>query len=69
MPNALQTFLRSLPVLFGFGFLGPVLAEIYLRTPLHEFIPITDERSYVYAGCMLFGALYGVIAIKTGRWV
>tara|TARA_B110000971_G_scaffold221395_1_gene268349 strand:+ start:2017 stop:2229 length:213 start_codon:yes stop_codon:yes gene_type:complete len=67
----IEKILDLMPVWFGIGFLGPVLAEIYFRTPLNSYfpLPITAETSHVYGVCMIFGGLYGLVAWKTGRWI
>ena len=62
-------FLKLMPVWFGVGVLGPVLAELYLRTPLHTISGVEFERDTVYIVCMIFGAMYGFIAFMTGRWI
>lgn len=69
MKNTIETVLKMMPIWFGIGFLGPVLAEIYLRTPLHESVPLGLATADIYAVCMAFGGLYGVIAWRTGRWI
>lgn len=61
--------LKMMPVWFGIGFLGPVLAEIYLRTPLHNALPLNVADSDIYAACMIFGGAYGIIAWRMGRWI
>ena len=64
-----MTVLTMMPVWFGIGFLGPVLAELALRTPLGEALGITAEPMQIYAACMAFGGAYGLIAWRTGRWI
>ncbi len=61
--------LKMMPVWFGIGFLGPVLAELYLRTPLHNLVPIQATSGQIYTACMIFGGLYGVFALRFGRWI
>lgn len=58
-----------MPVWFGIGFLGPVLAEFYLRTPLGGAIGLDLNNSQIYMLTMSFGGVYGIIAWRTGRWV
>jgi hypothetical protein len=67
----IEKFLDLLPVWFGIGFLGPVLAEIYIRSPLNSYLPLpaATEVSHVYGACMVLGGLYGLMAWKTGRWI
>jgi hypothetical protein len=70
MKNALMIFGRSLPVLFGVGFLGPVLAETILRTSLIDHMPLALSRAdVIYALCLIFGFIYGLIAVRFGRWI
>jgi hypothetical protein len=61
--------LKMMPIWFGIGFLGPVLAELYLRTSLHNLMPIQATSGQIYAACMIFGGLYGVFALRFGRWI
>jgi hypothetical protein len=51
--------------------LGPVLAEIYLRTALNSYLPPPAgvDGAQIYAACMIFGGAYGLIAWKIGRWI
>tara|TARA_B100000925_G_scaffold283957_1_gene258381 strand:+ start:579 stop:785 length:207 start_codon:yes stop_codon:yes gene_type:complete len=63
------SILKMMPVWFGIGFLGPVLAEVYLRTPLHSLAPIQATSANIYAACMIIGGLYGVFALRFGRWI
>lgn len=63
-----ETLLKMMPVWFGIGFLGPVLAELYLRTPLHGYVSINLASEGIYATCMVFGGAYGLVACRTGRW-
>jgi hypothetical protein len=69
MMKLVEYFLKLMPVWFGIGFLGPVMAELYLRTPLHSFSGLSVESSTVYLTCMLAGAAYGLVAFITGRWI
>ncbi|MBL70413.1 MAG: hypothetical protein CML95_02545 [Rhodobiaceae bacterium] len=64
-----ETLLKMMPVWFGVGFLGPVLAELYMRTPLHSFVPVQATSVQIYTACMVFGGLYGVFALRFGRWI
>ena len=68
-PKLLEKLLEFMPVWFGIGFLGPVLAELYLRTSINEMVRLSADSSQVYAVCMVFGAAYGLIAWRTGRWI
>ena len=67
--KSLEKILEFLPVWFGIGFLGPVLAELYLRTPINEMVRLSADSNQVYAVCMAFSAVYGLIAWRTGRWI
>ena len=69
MGKAVETVLKMMPIWFGIGFLGPVLAEIYLRTPVGNFLGIDAERGQIYLACMIFGGIYGTIAWRIGRWI
>ena len=64
-----EKILKMMPVWFGIGFLGPVLAELYLRTPLHSLLPVQATSVQIYAACMIFGGLYGAFALRFGRWI
>ena len=66
-----EKLLDLMPVWFGIGFLGPVLAEIYLRTALNSYLPPPAgvDGAQIYAACMIFGGAYGLIAWKLGRWI
>ena len=69
MAKFIETVLKMMPVWFGIGFLGPVLAELYLRTPLGEFLALNTSATNIYTACMVFGGLYGVFAWRVGRWI
>ena len=69
MGHAIETVLKMMPIWFGIGFLGPVLAEIYLRTPLGDMLGLAASSSQIYTACMAFGGIYGFIAWRTGRWI
>lgn len=58
-----------MPVWFGIGFVGPVMAEIILRTALYEILDMETSTETVYIGCMALGGLYGVFAWRSGRWL
>jgi hypothetical protein len=65
----LEKILEFMPVWFGIGFLGPVLAELYLRTSINEMVRLSADSEQIYAFCMTFGAVYGLIAWRWGRWI
>ena len=69
MGKAVETVLKMMPIWFGIGFLGPVLAEIYLRTPVGNFLGLDAESGQIYLACMIFGGIYGTIAWRIGRWI
>lgn len=73
MEKVIETVLKMMPVWFGIGFLGPVLAELYLRTPLGAFLALNASlnasTTNIYTACMVFGGLYGVFAWRVGRWI
>ena len=56
-----------MPVWFGIGFLGPVIAEIFLRTPAHELLPIGADPETLYFSTIALGGLYGIVAWRSGR--
>lgn len=58
-----------MPIWFGIGFLGPVLAEIYLRTSVGDILNLGLENTELYLACMVFGGLYGCFAWRFGRWI
>lgn len=67
--RAIETALKMMPVWFGIGFLGPVLAELCLRTSIYDYLPISLSVSDIYIACMSFGGLYGGFAWRIGRWL
>jgi hypothetical protein len=69
MGKLIETVLKMLPVWFGIGFLGPVLAELYMRTALNSLFPMQVSSVKIYTACMIFGGLYGLIAWRFGRWI
>jgi len=69
MKKLVETVLKMMPVWFGIGFLGPVLAEIYLRTALSAYLPLHATSVQIYTVCMVFGGLYGLFAWRLGRWI
>ena len=69
MQKLIETVLKMMPVWFGIGFLGPVLAEIYLRTPAGEALNLGLESGQIYMICMCFGGAYGIFAWRVGRWI
>ena len=70
-----------MPIWYGLFFIGPLLAEITLRTsiftPALDFLvktlPIgvigTVETLPVYGICITIGGTYGLVAQVTGRWI
>ena len=70
-----------MPIWYGLFFIGPLLAELTLRTTI--FTPALDflghtlpigvvgaiETLPVYGICMSIGGLYGLVAQITGRWI
>jgi len=69
MAKAIEQILKMMPIWFGIGFLGPVLAELYLRTPLQNAVPLSASNEQIYIACMIFGGLYGIFAWRFGRWI
>ena len=67
--RVIETTLRMMPVWFGVGFLGPVLAELCHFTPIYDRLPMILSTRDIYVACMSFGCLYGVIAWRIGRWL
>lgn len=69
MKNVVTQILMMMPIWFGIAFLGPVLAEIYLRTPVGAYLALDLTSAQVYAACMSFGGIYGLVAWRLGRWI
>ena len=81
MLTLIKRALSLMPIWYGLFFIGPLLAEITLRTsifaPALDFLgnimPIgvvgTIEALPVYGICMAIGGTYGLIAQITGRWI
>jgi hypothetical protein len=81
MLTLITRVLSLMPIWYGLFFIGPLLAEITLRTsiftPALDFLgntlPIgvvgTIETLPVYGICMTIGGTYGLIAQITGRWI
>lgn len=69
MKSAIETVLKMMPIWFGICFLGPVLAEIYLRAPVGGYLSLNAESSQIYMACMVFSGIYGFIAWRIGRWI
>lgn len=70
-----------MPIWYGLFFIGPLLAELTLRTSiftpalgfLGNTLPIgmvgAIETLPVYGICMSIGGTYGLVAQITGRWI
>ena len=69
MQRSIETSLKMMPVWFGIGFLGPVLAELCLHAPIYDNLPIGLSIRDIYIACMSFGGLYGLVAWRFGRWI
>ena len=81
MLTLIKRALSLMPIWYGLFFIGPLLAEITLRTsiftPALDFLgntlPIdvvgTIETMPVYGICMTIGGTYGLVAQITGRWI
>ena len=79
--DKIAKILNILPIWYGVFFIGPLLAEITLRTsiltPVLDYLanalPLnlvsTIEIMPVYGICMTIGGLYGLVAQITGRWI
>ncbi|MGC6522940.1 MAG: hypothetical protein ACON33_09305 [Candidatus Micropelagos thuwalensis] len=79
--NKIANILKILPIWYGVFFIGPLLAEVTLRTSI--FTPVLDylanalplslvstiETMPVYGICMTIGGVYGLVAQITGRWI
>ena len=79
--NKIANILKILPIWYGVFFIGPLLAEVTLRTSI--FTPVLDylasalplslvstiEAMPVYGICMTIGGVYGLVAQITGRWI
>ena len=53
MKNVVTQILMMMPIWFGIAFLGPVLAEIYLRTPVGAYLALDLTSAQVYAACTM----------------
>ena len=69
MFSFIENVLKMMPVWFGIGFLGPVIAEIFVRTPAYGLLPIGVDPETVYFSTMTLGGLYGIVAWRSGRWI
>jgi hypothetical protein len=81
MLTLITRVLSLMPIWYGVFFIGPLLAELTLRTSL--FTPVlsflssalpvgivnTIEALPVYGVCMVIGGGYGIFAHVTGRWI
>jgi hypothetical protein len=81
MLTLITRVLALMPIWYGLFFIGPLLAEITLRTSI--FTPALDflgnnlpigvvsmfETLPVYGICMTIGGTYGLVAQITGRWI
>ena len=79
--NLLARVLGFMPIWYGIFFIGPLLAEISLRTSilspvsklisslLPNIVYATIETLPVYGICMVIGGIYGIFAQVTGRWI
>ena len=81
MLTLITRVLSLMPIWYGLFFIGPLLAEITLRTSI--FTPALDfmsnnlplgvvsifETLPVYGICMTIGGTYGLVAQITGRWI
>ena len=81
MLTLISRVLSLMPIWYGLFFIGPLLAEITLRTSI--FTPALDflgntlptdlvgtiETLPVYGICMTIGSTYGLVAQITGRWI
>ena len=81
MLTVITRVLSLMPIWYGLFFIGPLLAELTLRssifTPALDFLGNTlpigvvgaIETLPVYGICMSIGGAYGLIAQITGRWI
>ena len=81
MLTVITRVLSLMPIWYGLFFIGPLLAELTLRTSI--FRPALDflgntlpigvvgaiETLPVYGICMCIGGTYGLVAQITGRWI
>ena len=79
--SRIANILNTMPIWYGVFFIGPLLAEITLRTSI--LTPVLDylanalplslvskiETMPVYGICMTIGGVYGLVAQITGRWI
>ena len=81
MLTLITRVLSLMPIWYGLFFIGPLLAELTLRSSI--FTPVLDflgntlpigvvgaiETLPVYGICMIIGGTYGLVAQITGRWI
>ena len=63
-----RIILYPMPFL-GIGFLGRVIAAIFVRTPACGLLPIGVDPETVYFSTMTLGGLYGIVAWRSERWI
>ena len=63
----LLAFMRLMPLWFGLFFLGPLMAELCLRTGAAAWVGAPSL--HVYGACITIGGLWGGLACKYGRWI
>ena len=64
MARLLPLIFRNLPVLFGIGFLAPLIAQVLQRT-----VPSISGTHWPLVAGLVIGGGWGAIAQKTGRWL
>ena len=64
MGRLLPLIFQNLPLLFGVGFLAPLVTQIMLRT-----LPSISGTPWPLLAGLVIGGGWGAFAQKTGRWL
>lgn len=60
----IKNLLHFMPVLFGFGFFGPLFAQIAIMAGYDQIFGLS-----IYWPAIALGGLWGIFAQVTGRWI
>ena len=64
MQKILGTVSQFMPLIFGLGFVAPLVTQILERTGAAEGLPLPP-----LAVGLAVGGIWGAVATKTGRWL
>lgn len=64
MISLIATVFKYGPILFGFGFIAPLIAQLIQR-----FFPALDQGYWPLIVGLLIGATWGLLAQARGRWI